>query len=1024
MPSNTKENGFETLIVNWLVNENGYEQGTNADYNQEYAIDEERLFRYLQSTQPRDLAELRILDTPAEKKKFLERLSRKLSDQGVIEILRKGFKYKNKTLDFYQVLPSKGNQRAQELYDENIFSVTRQLQYSKEYGRLALDLCIFLNGLPIITMELKNQFTLQNTADAVKQYKTDRDPAEKLFSFKRCIVHFAVDDNEIMMCTELKKDDSYFMPFNKGFEDGAGNPPNPNGIKTDYLWKDILTKREFSKILENYVQIVADKDEDTGKTSYKQIFPRYHQLKAVTMLLDRAKKEGAGQRYLIQHSAGSGKSNSIAWLAHQLVTLQNGGKNIFDTVIVVTDRINLDKQIKNTIRQFTQVSSTVGWAKSASDLHTLLDEGKKIIITIVHKFQFILNDISTAYKNRTFAIIIDEAHSSQNGSLAAKMNSVISGNVYTDDDDFEDKINTIIEGKKMAQNASYFAFTATPKNKTLEMFGEIITDENGNPILNEDGTKKAKPHDVYTMKQAIEEKFILDVLKYYTPYQSYYHLIKTVSDDPLFDKKKANKILRSYVESDPHAIEEKAGIIVEHFYNNVRMKIKGKARAMVVTHQIQRAIEYYFAIKKELEERKSQYKPMIAFSGEVRYNGETYTEAKINGFPSAKIEKEFRKDPYRILVVADKFQTGYDEPLLQTMYVDKKLFDIKAVQTLSRLNRCAPYKTDTFVLDFINNPADIQKSFERYYKTTVLSGETDANKLNDLIDNMEPMQVYSDDDVNTFVELYLNNADREQLDPIIDRCVELFKDLEYDDKVEFKKSAKSFVRTYNFLSSILPYGSPDWEKLSIFLTLLVPKLPKVGGENDDYKKIIESVDLDSYRVVAQQTMSISLANEDAEVKPVPVQTDIGIPVPELDTLTHILESFHDVWGNCDWTDEDKIKKQIQEIAEEVKKDERYQNAMQFSDIQNARDESERATWEAILRNMSSGMELYTAYQGDTRSRRNQSFRDWLLDLIFNATYQKPTTPKPDAKKVYSFDYEPPVSMVAEDSTPYEAKKEG
>ncbi|MDO5147507.1 MAG: hypothetical protein Q4D60_10955 [Eubacteriales bacterium] len=296
-------------------------------------------------------------------------------------------------------------------------------------------------------------------------------------------------------------------------------------------------------------------------------------------------------------------------------------------------------------------------------------------------------------------------------------------------------------------------------------------------------------------------------------------------------------------------------------------------------------------------------------------------------------------------------------------------------------------------------------------------------KLNDLIDNMEPMQVYSDDDVNTFVELYLNNADREQLDPIIDRCVELFKELEYDDKVEFKKSAKSFVRTYNFLSSILPYGSPDWEKLSIFLTLLVPKLPKVGDENDDYKKIIESVDLDSYRVVAQQTMSISLANEDAEVKPVPVQTDIGIPVPEMDTLTHILESFHDVWGNCDWTDEDKIKKQIQEIAEEVKKDERYQNAMQFSDIQNARDESERATWEAILRNMSSGMELYTAYQGDTRSRRNQSFRDWLLDLIFHATYQKPTAPKSDTGKVYSFDYKPPLSMVAEDPAPYGTEKE-
>lgn len=448
MPSNTKENGFETLIVNWLVNENGYEQGNNADYNQDYAIDETRLFRYLESTQSKELAELRILDTPAEKKKFLERLSRKLSDQGVIEVLRKGLKYKNKTLDLYQVMPSEGNPNAKDMYEQNIFSVTRQLKYSKEHGRFALDLCIFLNGLPIITMELKNQFTLQSTMDAVKQYKTDRDPAEKLFSFKRCIVHFAVDDSTVIMCTELKKDESYFMPFNKGYNDGAGNPPNASGIKTDYLWKDILTKNELSKILENYVQIIADKDEDTGKVTYKQIFPRYHQLKVVTMLLDRAQREGAGQRYLIQHSAGSGKSNSIAWLAHQLVTLQSNGKNVFDTVIVVTDRINLDKQIKNTIRQFTQVSSTVGWAKSASELHTLLDDGKKIVITIVHKFQFILNDISTAYKNKKFAIIIDEAHSNQNGSLAAKMNIVVSGNVYSDDDDLEDKINTIIEGKR------------------------------------------------------------------------------------------------------------------------------------------------------------------------------------------------------------------------------------------------------------------------------------------------------------------------------------------------------------------------------------------------------------------------------------------------------------------------------------------------------------------------------------------------------------------------------------------------
>ncbi|MDD4494969.1 MAG: DEAD/DEAH box helicase family protein, partial [Eubacteriales bacterium] len=523
MPTNTRENGFETLIVDWLVNHNDYEQGSNDDYNQEYAIDEERLFRFLLDTQKPFMDELRILESETEKKKFLDRLSKKLSDSGVVEVLRKGFKYKHRTLELYMVLPSEGNRDAQALYEKNIFSVTRQLQYSKEYGRLALDLAVFINGLPIMTFELKNQFTKQNASDAEGQYKKDRSPAELIFSFKRCLVHFAVDDNEIRMCTELKGEKSFFLPFNKGFNDGAGNPPNPDGIKTDYLWKQILTKPELSNILENYAQVIEEKDEDTGRKTYKQIFPRYHQLHVVKSLLADAARDGAGHRYLIQHSAGSGKSNSIAWLAHQLVTLKNPDGQVFDTVIVVTDRINLDKQIKNTIRQFMQVSSTVGWAKDSGELRQLLDEGKRVIITIVHKFQFILNDISDAYKHKKFAIIIDEAHSSQNGSLSAKMNIVLSGNVYNDGDELEDKINSLIEGKRMASNASYFAFTATPKNKTLEMFGKTIVDENGNPILNEDGTKKSEPHYVYTMKQAIEEHFILDVLKYYTPYQSYYH---------------------------------------------------------------------------------------------------------------------------------------------------------------------------------------------------------------------------------------------------------------------------------------------------------------------------------------------------------------------------------------------------------------------------------------------------------------------------------------------------------------------
>lgn len=995
MHTNTKENGFETIIVNWLVQQNHYEQGINADFNQDYAIDEVRLFRYLNDTQAEIVKELRIQDNAAEKKRFLDRLSKKLSDDGVVEVLRKPFKYKHKSLDLYMVLPSDGNKEASAQYEKNIFSVTRQLHYSKQHGRRALDMTIFLNGLPIMTFELKNQLTKQNVHDAIHQYKMDREPSELIFNFKRCLVHFAVDDNEVYMCTELKKEKSWFLPFNKGHNDGAGNPPNPSGIKTDYLWKEILTKGELSNILENYAQVVCEEDEETKKKTYKQIFPRYHQLQVVKSLLAEAAHQGVGQRYLIQHSAGSGKSNSIAWLAHQLVTLRNADGDVFDTVIVVTDRINLDKQIKNTIRQFMQVSSTVGWAKDSSELKKLLDEGKKIIITIVHKFQFILDDITNVYKNSNFAIIIDEAHSSQNGSLSAKMNIVLSGNVYNEDDTLEDKINSLIEGKKMASNASYFAFTATPKNKTLEMFGMPLADENGNPVYNEDGTRKARPHYIYTMKQAIEEKFILDVLKYYTPYQSYYHIIKTVEDDPLFDKKRAQSRLKYFVETNEYAIQEKANIIVEHFHTDVQMKISGQARAMVVTSEIKRAIEYYHAINRSLKERRSQYKAIIAFSGDVVWEGQTVNETTLNGFPSSKIEKTFKKDPYRFLIVADKFQTGYDEPLLHTMYVDKKLADIKAVQTLSRLNRCYNGKNDTFILDFANNPEDIKKAFERYYKTTILSGETDANKLNDLIDEMEPLQVYTKQQVDTFVDLYLNNAEREKLDPILDTCVENYKELEVEEQILFKSSAKTFVRTYNFLSAILPYGSVDWEKLSIFLNLLINKLPRPNNGEDLTEGILESVDLESYRVVAQETMSISLADENAEIDPIPVSTDVGIPVPEMDTLTHILETFHDIWGDCDWTDEDRIRRQVADLPDIVSRDEAYQNAMKYSDAQNARDESDRATIEAIMNTISTGMELYEAFESDKRNKNNQSFKKWLLDMVFNATY-KPGTREKDS----------------------------
>lgn len=994
--TNTRENGFETLIVDWLVNQNKYEQGKNDNYNKDYAIDELRLFRFLMDTQPDKVAQLHIMDSSLEKSKFFTRLNEKLRTDGVIDLLRKGFRYKHLMFTLFYVIPSEGNRDAAELYNKNIFSVTRQLMYSKSNPRLALDMAIFLNGLPIITFELKNQLTKQNVNDAVHQYRTDRLPTELLFSFKRCIVHFAVDDNEVKMCTELCGDKSWFLPFNKGHNDGAGNPPNPNGIKTDYLWKEILTKGELSDIIENYTQVIMEEDEDTKVKSYKQIFPRYHQLQVVKALLAEAQRSGVGQKYLIQHSAGSGKSNSIAWLAHQLVTLKNANAEIFDTIIVVTDRINLDKQIKNTIRQFMQVSSTVGWAKDSTELRTLLAEGKKIIITVVHKFQFILDDITEVFKNCKFGIVIDEAHSSQNGSLSAKMNIVLSGSTYDDDDALEDKLNSLIEGKKMASNASYFAFTATPKNKTLEMFGIHQTGSDGRPIMNEEGSVKSRPHYVYTMKQAIEEGFIMDVLKHYTPVQSFYHIAKTIEDDPMFDKKRAQRLLRYYVESNQYAISEKAGIIVEHFHTQVvsKGKISGKARAMVVTSSIKRALEYYVAINNALAARKSSIKTIIAFSGDVEFGGKTVNEASLNGFPSAKIEKTFKKDPYRILIVADKFQTGFDEPLLHTMYVDKGLADIKAVQTLSRLNRSRSDKKDTFILDFVNDPEIIRQAFERYYKTTMLSGQTDPNKLNDLIDSMEPLQVYTQEQVDNFLELYLGNSPRDTLDPILDVCVENYRGLEIEEQIEFKSCAKTFVRTYNFLSAILPYGSVEWEKLSIFLNLLVPKLPSPQGD-DLTDGILESVDLESYRAVARETMSIVLADQDAEIDPIPVSTDIGIPVPELDLLSKILETFHDMWGDIGWTDEDKARRQVADLPGIVKSDEAYQNAMKNSDAQNARVESDRATWQAILATMSSGVELFKAVNDDTRNQNNQSFKKWIMDMVFNATYDPNAQPPSD-----------------------------
>jgi type I restriction enzyme R subunit len=998
--TDTTEKGLETLIVESLTGKSGipqqplpsvhytpaiygslpYIEGSPKDFDRDHAVDLVKLLAFLQDTRPEIIDQLGIREDGPKRDKFLARLQGEIAKRGIIDVLRKGIQDGPSSVTLFYGTPTPGNTRAEELYRKNIFSVTRQLQYSRDETRLALDLCLFINGLPVVTFELKNRLTKQTYDDAIQQYKRDRDPRELLFQFKRCIVHFAVDDQQVWMCTQLKGNESWFLPFNKGFNDGAGNPPNPAGIKTDYLWKEILTRDGLTDIIENYAQVVEEVDKKTGKKKQKQIFPRFHQLDLVHKLLDETRIQRIGKRYLIQHSAGSGKSNSIAWLAHQLIGLQKNDRIIFDSIIVVTDRTNLDRQIRDTIKQFAQVSSTIGHADHSSNLRQFLTDGKKIIITTVQKFPFILDEMGNEHRNHKFAIIIDEAHSSQGGRTTAKMSMALAEQGVGEDETVEDAINRIIETRKMLKNASYYAFTATPKNKTLEIFGEPYP---------EGDTVQHRPFHSYTMKQAIEEGFILDVLKNYTPVYSYYRLTKTVESDPEFDTRKAIKKLRKFVESHEHAIESKAEIMIDHFDDHVfkAKKIGGEARAMVVTSGIERAIQYYHAFNKYLDEEKKPYKAIVAFSGEFEYKGIKVTESSLNGFASNLIEEKFQEDPYRFLIVADKFQTGYDEPLLHTMYVDKPLSDIKAVQTLSRINRAHPKKHDTFVLDFMNTSEVIRLAFEQYYRTTILSDETDPNKLHDLKADLDGYQVYTQDQVKQLVDLYITGADRDRLDPILDTCVATYvQELDEDGQVDFKGKAKVFIRTYNFLSSILPYTNVEWEKLSTFLNFLIPKLP-APKEEDLSKGILEAIDMDSYRVEVKSALTIELPDRDGTVEPVPAIGGGRIQEPDLDRLSNIIKSFNEQWGNIDWKDKDKIQKVIsEEIPAKVAADKAYQNAMKNSDKENAKIEHDAALKKVVTELLTDHTELFKLYNDDPY------FKKWLTDMVFKKTYSERKVP--------------------------------
>lgn len=972
--TDTSEAGLETLIFESMTDA-GWLPGQSPDYNQNYALDLFQLRQFLNATQPNLTADVDLTTDSPDRRKFLARIQGEITRVGIIEVLRGGLGHgKHKDIRLFYGTPSPGNQTAADKYAQNRFSITRQLRYSADNKRLSLDLALFINGLPVATFELKNSLTKQTVADAVEQYRRDRDPRELLFQFKRCLVHFAVDDQEVKMCTQLSGKSSWFLPFNQGVNDGAGNPLNPYGLKTDYLWKRILTPTGLTDIIENYAQVVETRNKRTGRKTQQQIFPRYHQLGVVRQLLADTAQHGAGKRYLIQHSAGSGKSNSIAWLAHQLINVQQAGKPLYDSILIVTDRIVLDTQITETIRQFAQVGATIGHANRSGDLRRFMNEGKKIIITTIQKFSFILDEINAEHGSRAFAILIDEAHSSQGGKTAGAMNEILSGG-KDDDPDPQDVINNAIDAKararQLATNASYFAFTATPKAKTLQTFG--------NPYQDPDGETKYRPAHEYTMKQAIQEGFILDVLANYTPVESYYKLVKKVEDDPEFDEKRAKKKLRRYVESHDHAIRLKAEIMIDHFQQQViaPKKIGGQARAMVVCNGIARTIQYYHAFRAYLTETKSPYQAIIAFSGEHNDNGSTVTESSLNGFPGKDIEDRIQDDPYRFLICADKFQTGYDEPLLHTMYVDKTLAGIQAVQTLSRLNRSRPDKHDVFVLDFTNNTETVEKAFADYYRTTILSKEIDPDSLYNLQSTLDGYQIYSPDQIEQFVGLYMTDAKRDQLDPFLDASVALYVKADEDEQVGFKSNAKSFVRTYDFLAQVLTYTNVAWEKLSIFLTLLLPKLPAPKDE-DLAEGILNDIDMDSYRVEKKAVLSILLPDEDAEIAPAAIGAAGRKPEPTLNKLSAILNTFNDQFGGL-FSDADRVVQRIvNDIAPKVAADQAYQNAIKNTP-QTAKLEHDRALGRVLVELWKDDAELYK------QIIQNGSLNKWVTDNVFNLT---------------------------------------
>ncbi|EAI6696441.1 type I restriction endonuclease subunit R [Campylobacter upsaliensis] len=923
---NYTEKDLESLIEAHLLN-NGYIKRVSKDYDKNLCVDKELFLHFLKSSQKDSLEKLEQKNIGEQE--LLKEVSSQIRRRGILKALQTGIEIRSVTIKLAYSKPiSSDNPQALENYEKNIFSITRQLYFSEKNNK-SLDMVIFLNGLPLITMELKNPFTGQNVYNAIEQYKKDRDPRESIF--KQSVVHFALDSDLIYMSTKLEGIQTKFLPFNRGLNNGSGaiglecgggNPAVKDKMKTSYFWEELLQKDTLSKLLFDF----------TIKNSKGVIFPRFHQFDVVSRLLKDVKEKGVGQRYLIQHSAGSGKSNSIAWLAHNLVSLHrienDKEKEVFDSILVVTDRRVLDRQIQENVKSFTQDKNLVeSITEGSRQLKAALEEGKKIIVTTIQKFPYIADEI-THLQNKSFAIIIDEAHSSQSGKNAQEMGKAIAnkndkekGEIDFNEMDLEEELIKIIKNKKFQKNASYFAFTATPKPKTLEMFGSACE-------IN--GEKKFIPFHLYSMKQAIEEGFILDVLKGYITYRSYYEIVSK-NDDKEYDKKKANAKLKAYVTNHIATIEKKATIMIEHFFQNICKKIGEKAKAMIVTSSRENAVKYYLFFKKYLQKNHPEYQALVAFSGDKEINGESYSEAELNGFSEAMLKDEFKKDKYRFLIVAEKYQTGFDEPLLHTMYVDKRLEGISAVQTLSRLNRICQNKEDTCVLDFVNTHEEIGKSFSTFYGQTYLKEPTNIDNIYTLKSELFDYGIYTQDELNSFIEAIRKEQDENKIHSKLDNMIKEYNAKSDDEKTEFYTKAKVYLREYAFLAQILPFNDIELEKLSILLKMLIAKIVPPRTE-DLAKGILNNVDLNSIRIILESKKDISLSNN-GELSPAEAD-DSSKKEVELERLSNIVREFNTKFGSVDFGTNEKIAKELMDLKDDIAKEQTFRDSL--GDEQNAR----------------------------------------------------------------------------------------